>query len=180
MTEDKCSHQWDITNIQPGYIITEKCSHCHTISNYFSDEEKPPMEMYREGVHFWKVMEIAQSIRFDLKCKTCSNIVQYDELGGIMLCTGCDDECEIGKMMKIYEHDRTWLYVAFGFLPVQAKKILSSEKIIFLEEYFNQRRKSTNSRVKFVSHEKINNIATCYAEIIKDVGMLSLSPEAQP
>jgi hypothetical protein len=180
MIEDKCLHQWNITNIQPGYIITEKCSHCNVVSTYFCDEERPPMELYREGDHFWKVMEIAQSVRFDLNCIVCGNYVHYDELCGLMLCTGCDEECGIGKMMKKYEKDRTWVYVAFGFLPFQIRQMLSLEKITFLEEYFNQRRKLSNSRIKIVSHEMINNIATCYSEIIKDVDMLTLISVAQP
>jgi hypothetical protein len=176
MEECKSQHQWEITNVQPGFLITEKCSHCNLVSTYFCNEERPPMEEYRQKDHFWKVKESAQTIRFDLNCKVCGTYIQYNELCGLMLCTGCDDECEIGKIMKIYEQERTWIYVAFGFLPVDINTKLSLQKIEYLEQCFNQRRKSTNSRVKFVSYELINNISKCYAEIIKDVKMLALTP----
>ena len=179
MEEDRCRHQWELFNVHPGFIITEKCSRCNIVSTYFSKEERPPFEEYREGDHFWKVKHIAQSIQFDLKCSACGTDVQYDELCGLMMCTACDEECEIGKIMKIYEQERTWVYIAFGFLPVQTKKMISMEKIAYLEQYFNKRRKSLDSRVKFVSHEMINNIANCYAEIIQDVGMLELMPHEQ-
>jgi len=176
MQESKCQHQWDMTNVQPGYIITEKCFHCNEISTYFSKEDRPPLEEYRQKDHYWNVMQSAQSIRFDLKCKTCDTFVQYEELCGLMLCTGCDDACEIGKMMKKLEKRRTWIYVAFRFLPVKKRKKLTRQKVKNLEDYFNQLRKSTSSKVKFMSYELINNIANCYAEVIKDTGMLELAP----
>ncbi|MCX6258129.1 MAG: hypothetical protein NTW49_09590 [Bacteroidia bacterium] len=179
MQEGKCLHQWEMTNVQPGFIITEKCAHCKIISTYFSNEQRPPLEEYREGDHFWNVMESAQSIRFDLKCHNCDLLVEYTELCGIMLCTGCSEECKLGKIMKQLENERTWLYVAFGFLPVYKKKKLSDKKILYLEDYFNQRRKSTVSHVKFVSHELIDDIADCYGEVIKDIGMLELAAPDQ-
>jgi hypothetical protein len=78
--------------------------------------------------------------------------------------------------MKELEKERTWIYVACGFFPLKERTQPGYEKIIILEEYFNQRRKSSSSRIKIVSNEMIDDIATCYAEVIKDVGMLSLTP----
>lgn len=176
MEEKTCSHLWEMINVQSGFIITENCFRCNKTSTYFSFEERPPLEEYRDGEHFWNIMESAQSIRFDLKCRYCNKIIQYGELSGLMMCTGCDEKCEIAKLMKKLEKKRTWVYVAFGFFPVTERKQISTEKISILEEYFNQRRKSSRSKIKIVSSEMIENIATCFAELIKDVGMLSLAP----
>ena len=176
MQEDSCSHNWDMINVLPGFIITEKCSHCSKISTYFSFEERPPLEEYREGDHFWNVVESAQSIRFDLLCSNCGTLVQFEELSGLLMCTGCDENCKVNKLMDELAKECTWVYVAFGFLPTGERVQLGKEKISILEEYFNQRRKSSSSKIKIVSNEMIDNIATCFAEVIKDVGMLSLTP----
>ena len=175
MQEKTCMHTWEMINIQSGYIITENCFRCHKTSTYFSAGEWPPLEEYREGEHFWNVMEVAQSIRFDLKCMVCGEVVQFGELAGLMMCTGCDEKCQIDHLMKELEKSRTWVYVAFGFFPVDERKQLSLEKLTILEEYFNQRRKSSFSSVKIVGSEMINDIARCFAEMIKDVDMLSLT-----
>jgi len=58
MQEEKCSHQWTMTNVQTGFIITENCYKCDKTSTYFCLEEKPPLEEYREGDHFWNVIPI--------------------------------------------------------------------------------------------------------------------------
>lgn len=176
MQRDKCSHAWQMVNVVYGQIITEKCFHCEKLSTYFTTEMKPPLEEYREGEHFWNVMETAQSFRFDLKCSKCGLLVPYGDLMGLMLCSGCDETCEVDIDRKKLEAERAWVYVAFGFLPVAERRQLSQEKIVILEDYFNQRRKSVTSRIKIVSHEKVKNFATCYAEVIKDVELLSLTP----
>ncbi|MFH1297617.1 MAG: hypothetical protein ABIJ04_10130 [Bacteroidota bacterium] len=176
MKEETCSHIWEMINIQNGYIVTENCFRCRKTSTYFSIGEWPPLEEYREGEHFWNIMEVAQSIRFDLKCKVCGELVHFNELAGLMMCTGCDEKCQVDTLMKELEKSRTWVYVAFGFFPVDERKQLNKEKISILEQYFNQRRKSSTSRIKIVSSEMIDDIARCFAEMIKDVGMLSLSP----
>ncbi|MFH0867275.1 MAG: hypothetical protein V1904_13855 [Bacteroidota bacterium] len=176
MQEKTCKHIWEMINVQPGYIITERCFECGKISMYFTFEEKPPIEESRDGEHFMNVMENAQSFRFDLKCTKCSTLIQYKEFLGLMMCTGCNDNCEVDKLLKKFEKERTWIYVAFGFLSLNERKQLSQEKISVLEEFFNNRRKSSGSKIKIVSYEMIENIAACHGEVIKDIGMLSLTP----
>ena len=69
MTAIECIHNWQMINVAYGFIITEKCSKCNDISTYFTFEDRPPLEEYREGDHFWNVMESAQSFHFDLQCR---------------------------------------------------------------------------------------------------------------
>lgn len=175
MDEGKCSHTWEMVNVRYGFIITEKCFECSKISTYFSDVDRPPLEEYREGEHFWNVVESAQSIAFDLKCSKCGQEEPLSDLMGLMMCTGCDENCKVDALMKELEPKRTWVYVAFGFLPPDECPQLSKEKIAVLEDYFNQRRKS-DSRIKIVSSDMVDNYATCYAEVIRDLHLLSLTP----
>ena len=173
MQEESCQHLWEMTNKKPCFIITEGCFECNKISSYFSFEEKPPVEEYRDEKHFWNVIEYAQSIRFDLQCKKCGKLVNMKELAGIMMCPGCEDNCKVYSLMLELEKERTWVYVAFGFLPYDERKQLNNEQISVLEDYFNQRRKSTTSKIKIVSGDLIEDISLCYADMIKDVDMLS-------
>jgi hypothetical protein len=163
-------------NVQSGFIITENCFKCKKTSTYFSYEDRPPLEEYRQGDHFMNVMGSVQSIRFDLKCTVCNRIITLDELCGLMLCTGCDEKCRIYTQMKELEKERTWIYIALGFLPHEEKKQISEEKIAVLEEYFNQRRKSSRSRIKILADTMIDNMSLCLGETIRDAGMLSLQP----
>ena len=179
MKDQNCSHQWTMINVQTGFIITENCYKCDKTSTYFCLEEKPPLEEYREGDHFWNVMESAQTIRFDLKCNKCNTVVPFQELAGLMMCTGCDENCRVEHIRKELEKERTWVYVAFGFLPFEELEQPSPEKISYLEDYFNQRRMSAKSKIKIVSSDLISEIRNCYANIIKDVGMLDLKPSEQ-
>jgi len=176
MPKTSCRHTWEMINIHYGFIVTEKCYTCEKISTYYSFEDRPPLDEYREGEHFWNVMESAQSFRFDFKCRACGQIVPFDELMGLMMCTGCDEECQVEKLQKKHAAERTWIYVAFGFLPTDEHRQLSREKISILEDFFNQRRKSSTSRIKIVSQELVKKYATCFGEVIKDVDMLSLKP----
>jgi len=176
MTAKGCSHTWKMINVAYGHIITEKCSKCYIVSTYFSFEDRPPLEEHREGDHFWNVMESAQSFRFDFQCTRCSQIVHFDELMGLLMCTGCDKNCEAEKIQQSHEKERTWVYVAFGFLPIADHKQLSREQIAMLEDFFNQRRKSADSRIKIVSQELVPDFSLCYGAVIKDVNMLSLTP----
>jgi hypothetical protein len=176
MADTNCEHTWEKVNIRPGFIISEKCHHCRRVSTYFSFDKSPPLEEYREGEHFWNVMESAQSNRFDLRCSTCAELVKLDELLGLMMCTSCDGACAPGALMKKLEPERTWVYVAFGFLPQDEKKQLSAGQLKALEDHFNGIRKSGKSRIKIVSSSQVRDISMCFGQIIRDVDMLSLQP----
>jgi len=176
MQTDICEHRWQMVNVQTGFIITETCYRCKKISSYFSFEDSPPLEEYRDKDHFWNVIGSSQSIRFSLECNKCMRLVPYIELSGLMMCTSCDEKCLVDLMMKKLAKERTWIYVAFGFLPLKEREQISQEKIDILEDYFNQRRQSATSRIKIIGTDLIDNISTCYAKMIQDVGMLSLTP----
>lgn len=165
-----------MVDVQTGFIITETCYRCKKISSYFSFEDTPPLEEYRDKEHFWNVIGSTQSIRFNLLCSSCQKLVQFNELSGLMMCTSCDKKCEVDKIMKKLAKERTWIYIAFGFLPIEEREQVSPEKIAILEDYFNHRRQSSTSKIKIFGPDLINNISTCYAEVIQDVGMLSLTP----
>ena len=179
MNTSKCAHEWEMVNAQPGFIVTETCHKCDLVTTYFSMEENPPLEEYRDGEHFWNVMASSQSVRFDLKCKLCDTLVSYDELSSLMLCTGCKKDCKVFSLLERSPGHSVWVYVAFGFKPYKEKQQLSKEKLRILEDYFNAKRRSAKSSIKIVSHEMIDDQDSCLGGFIMDEFLLSLEAPSQ-
>jgi hypothetical protein len=177
MKMDKCRHEWEMTNIQYGFVLFERCFHCSTLRTYFSPEGYASVgEEYREGEHFYNILEKAQTLHFDLRCQKCDKLVTFKDLMGLLYCTGCLPDCEVEKMQKKLEAGKTWVIVAFGHLPEAIEKPVSPQKLDILTDYFNQRRDTSRSRIKIVSNSLITDISLCRGEFIHDVGMLSQEP----
>ena len=176
MQKEKCSHFWEMINVANGLVVMKKCFHCTRVSTCFVFHNKPPLEPCHEGKHFWNFMESDPSFHFDLKCNKCGTLVKLDELVGLMLCTGCDETCEVDIIRRKLEPEHVCVYIALGCRPVDERKQLPREKISVLQDFFDQQCRSSKSKIKLVSHEMIKSIETCYAEMSKDVEMFSMVP----
>lgn len=179
MQKEKCSHLWEMVNITSGLIVMKQCFHCGKISTCFTFHNKPPLEPCHEENHYWNFMESDESFHFDLKCTKCDTLVKFDELVGLMRCTGCDQTCEVDILRRKLEPEGARLYIAFGRQPTDERKQLSQEQFDILKDYFSQQSKSLKCRIKIVPHEMVKNIASCYAEAIKDVEMLFTVPSEE-
>lgn len=170
-------HNWELTNIRFGFIVFEKCFHCNELRTYFSMEDIPLLgDRYREGDHHWSRVENAQSFQFDLKCTDCDRVEKFDVLMGLMHCTGCMSDCKIDILRRKYEAERTWIMVAFGFLPEAKTQPIPAAKLDLLTTYFNQRRDTVRSRIKIISFDLIEDLSRCRGDFLHDVGMLSQEP----
>lgn len=167
MKEGNCSHLWEMVNVARGLIVMKKCFHCGKVSTCFTFHNKPPLEASHEEEHFWDFVESDESFHFDLKCIKCGDLVKLDELVGFMICTGCDETCEVNLLRRKLEPEDTRVYIALGPRPIDERKQLPKEKLAVLQDYFAQRCKSLRCKIKIVSHKMIKNIASCYAEAIK-------------
>jgi hypothetical protein len=160
-----------------GFVIFEKCFHCHALRTYFSKEDHPFLgEGYREEDHYWNRMEAAQTFQFDLRCTRCGQREPFRDLMGLMHCSGCLPECRVDMLRRKYESQRTFLLVAFGFLPTDEKKPIPQKRLDILTDYFNQRRDTSRSTIKIVSFGLIKDLPRCRGDFIHDVGMLSQEP----
>jgi hypothetical protein len=172
-----CQHVWEMTNTKFGFVVFEKCFHCNQLRTYFSVEESPVLgDKYREGDHYWSRIENAQSFQFDLRCKKCSRLEKFQDLMGLLFCTGCLPDCEVEIQRKKYEAERTWVLVAFGFLPKAKNEPIPPLRLKILEDYFNQRRDTSRSRIAILPFNLIKDLSLCKGDFIHDVGMLSLEP----
>ena len=161
MQEDKCSHIWEMVNVASGLIVMKKCFHCGKVSTCFCFHDKLPLEPSHEGEHFWNFMEADPSFHFNLKCTKCNIIVEMEELVGLMICTGCDEECKVNICRQKLEAKDKQVYIALGCRPIDDRKQLPEKKLVALQEYFNQQ--SNLAKTKIVPHKMIKNVATCYA-----------------
>ena len=174
----ECQHRWSMTNIQFGFTVFEKCSHCQTVRTYFSTQDT--WDEYREGLCLWSIVENAQTFRFDLLCTVCNQVESYEDLLGLLYCTGCLPDCKVEILRKECAARKTWILVAFGFLPEANTKPIPERKLQVLTDYFNQRRDTSRSTIKIVWFDQIKSLSLCRGEFIHDVGMLSLeAPEAR-
>ncbi len=172
----ECRHRWEMANIQFGFVVFERCSHCNELRTYFSREDT--WDEYREGDCQWGIVENAQTFRFDLKCRHCGRLETFEDLMGLLYCTSCLDDCEVEIIRKSGESEKTFVLAAFGFLPRAKTKPIPQHKLDMLTDYFNQRRDTSRSRIKIVSFNLIGNyLSRCRGEFIHDVGMLSQEPE---
>ncbi|MEE8576060.1 MAG: hypothetical protein V3T31_02285 [candidate division Zixibacteria bacterium] len=171
----ECRHRWEMANIQFGFVVFEKCSHCNNLRTYFSLEDT--WDEYREGDCLWSIVENAQTFRFDLKCRDCNHVEKFQDLMGLLYCTSCLPDCEVEVVRKKYEAEKTWILVAFGFLPQALTNPIDERKLDILTDYFNQRRDTSRSKIKIISFNLISDLSRCRGEFIHDVGMLSQEPE---
>lgn len=175
-----CTHEWQMAHVRFGLIAFEKCFHCGVVRTYFSSEDSLPLgDEYREGDHFWSRVETAQSFRFDLQCTRCGLVEGFGELMGLMHCTGCLGDCPVERQRRLLEKQRTWLVVAFGFLPQALTSPLPEHKLAVLTDFFNQRRDTSRSTIKVVPFNLIPDLSRCAGEFLHDVGMLSQEPPAE-
>lgn len=179
MNKSDCPHLWEMTNIKFGFVVFEKCFHCNGLRTYFTVEHIPYLgDKYTEGDHFWSRVENAQSFRFDLRCTTCDRVEKFDDLMGLLYCTGCVSDCPIETQRKKLEAERTWVLLASGFLAEgEVKpKVIPSDKLDILTDYFNQRRNTSRSRIAILPFDLAQGFLGCEAEFLHDVGMLSQEP----
>ncbi len=179
MQKVNCSHFWEMVNIASGLIVMKKCFHCGKTSTCFTFHNNPPLEPSHEQEHFWNFVESNPSFHFDLKCTKCGTLVKLDELVGLMMCTGCDETCQVDILRRKLEPEHTRLCIALGRRPIDERRQLPQEKISTLKDYFSQQCKSSKSKIKIVSHQMVKSIDNCYAEAIKDIEMLFMVPSEE-
>lgn len=176
MASDKCRHLWKKTNLRDGFIVTENCYHCKRTRVYFSYEDAPPKDEYKEGEHYFNYAGSAQSMKFDLECEKCKKVVTLEELMGLMQCVGCDKACHLNILSRICEGQNVWVYAALAYK--EGEEIdLPVDKLEVLTSHFTSRLRTPGKKILVVPGSLRKSPDTCRGEMLRDVGMLSLTPE---
>jgi hypothetical protein len=132
----------------------------------------PPVEPVHEQEHFWNFMESDEAFHFDLRCTKCGDTVKLGELVGLMMCTGCDETCQVDVLRRKLETDGKRVCIALGCRPIDERKQLPDDKFSALEELFNNPGNVFKSGIRIVPHKMVKNIDRCRAEVVKDLDML--------
>ena len=169
-----CSHTWSMVNIRGGYLVVEGCYKCKARSSFFSTEPRPPVDDYQDGEHFWTYLGSFQAVKFDLACNDCGEVVNLNEMMGLMLSTCRDPECEVARIAA-QEGKGTWVYVALCADSTHASgKCVSDAGIEALTEYFNGNIKDPNKKVIVVPCIKCKSIDTCRGIVLADTGLTDI------
>jgi hypothetical protein len=176
MAPARCKHKWEMTNLRDGFIVTERCYHCNKTRVFFSYEDVPPKDEYKEGEHYWSYAGSAQSVKFDMECPKCGKVVSFEDLMGLMQCAGCDAKCYLNILSRICEGQNIWVYAALAYRS-GGEIDLDVENLEVLSAYFTSRLRTPGKKILAVPGSLRRIPDTCRGEMLKDVGMLSLTPE---
>ena len=169
-----CKHKWEMADIRPGYLIIEGCPRCGGRSASFSPDVIVPMDERQEGEHFWVYLGSSQAVKFNLKCVACGELVDLDDVMGLMMSTCEEPECEVAKIAQ-KKGQGTWVYVALCADSTHASgKCVSPKGIRTLNEYFNQNIKTPGKKIVVVSCDQCCNIDRCKGIILTDVGLTDI------
>ncbi len=149
-----CSHKWSMVNIRNGYLVVEGCAKCRARSSFFAPEARAPVEDYHEGEHFWTYLGSSQAVKFDLVCDECGELIDLDDVMGLMLSTCRNTDCEVGRIASKAPKG-TWVYVALcADSTHESGKCVSEEGVAALAEYFNAQLKDPNKKILVVPCNK--------------------------
>ena len=169
-----CSHDWSMVNIRNGFLVVEGCAKCRARSSFFSPELRPPIEDYHEGEHFWTYLGSSQAVKFDLVCDECGELVDLNDMMGLMLSTCRDSDCEVGRIVA-EAGKGTWVYVALCSDSTHASgKCVSDKGVKALAEYFNGQLKAPGKKIVVVPCSKCKSIDTCEGIVIADTGLIDM------
>jgi hypothetical protein len=166
-------------NVEFGFVVFEKCFRCNAVRTFFTREGVPVLgDEYREGDHFWHRVENAQTFRFDLQCSQCGDSENFDDLMGLLYCTGCMPDCRVEILRQKLESEHVHLVLACGYLKEsQARpKQVALQKLDKLTSYFNLRRDASRARIAIYPFDLEDGFSRCKGEFLHDVGMLSQEP----
>ena len=158
-----CNHKWSMVNIRNGYLVVEGCYECKARASFFSTEPRPPVDDYQDGKHFWTYFGSFQAVKFDLACDDCGEVVNLDDMMGLMLSTCRDPECEVARITA-REGRGTWVYVALCADSTHASGKCVSDAGI----------KDPDKKVVVVPCVKCKSIDTCQGIVIADTGLTDI------
>ncbi|MBN1232944.1 MAG: hypothetical protein JXA60_06305 [Candidatus Coatesbacteria bacterium] len=174
MPRELCNHEWKMINLQSGFIVTEKCINTNEYVDYFSTEDAPSMQEYKDGDKYWIILGADQTIRFELECQLCGQIINYDNLLGLMNCTGCTGECHLNNLTQVARDNKILVYAALCYQnKPNVTEYLTLDQLKALNKLYNSRLASRDKKILIVSSSLRLLPKGCRGDIFKDVGLLS-------
>lgn len=179
MNVDRRAHRYELTEIQPGYVIIEREMYSQIARSYFSAEAVPPKEPYREGNQVWSFWEMAQSVRFSVLDTRTGEVTRFPELLGLLYYASCKPDSDLYRIGELALDNKVSIYVAVTYeAPDGGKLNISMDKILILNRVFNERLQSREKKILILPDTFGLYRELSYGEIMLDFGLTALDGQA--
>ncbi len=175
MQPERPTHRYEMVNIRPGYIIVEHEVFSRSMRSYFSAQEIPPIEEYREGQQIWKFSGMAQSFHFDLLDHETGEVTSFDDLLGLVPYTACPPDSDVYRLGEFAQEQRIWIYVAVSHGRPEAGRMGAwIDKLKALNRYFGERLSTPNKKVLILPDYFGLQDTFNHGQILADFGLTSM------
>lgn len=174
MASETSTCRYEMVNVRSGYLMIEQEVHSLAKRSYFVAEVTPAWEEYREGNEFWKPLDAAQAIQFDVRDTQTGEVVPFGELAGLLYYGCCSEESDVYRMGDLAHDLRISLYVAITTEGPGSPKSLAPEKVRVLNALFNERLKSPRKKVLILPDLFGVRREMSYGQIAIDFGLTSM------
>lgn len=170
--------RYEIADVLPGFVVIEKEVQSSRCRAYFSAEQLPPKESYREGTLVWSFAEAAQSLRFSVRDRVTGEITRFDELLGLLYYACAAPDSALHRIGSLAHSVGISIYVAMTYQsPVGSPLEISPERITILNRAFNDRLRTRGKKILIVPDLFGLFGQVSHGQLMLDFGLTDLPPE---
>jgi len=167
--------RYEMVNVRMGYVMVEHDLFSRSVRSYFSTEETPPREEYREGNRTWRSAVMGQSFHFDLRDTSTGEIIKFPELLGLLYYGSCKPESDIYRVGQIAHDANVSIYIAITHETGEGSRMaLSDEKLGILNKAFFDRLQRKDKKILILPDLFGLHKTMSYGEIMIDFGLTSM------
>ncbi|HUK12885.1 MAG TPA: hypothetical protein VLW17_06250 [Thermoanaerobaculaceae bacterium] len=180
MVNDTTRPRYELTDVEPGYVIIEREMYSHAARSYFSAEPVPPKEPYREGSRVWSFWEMAQSFRFAVRDNQTGETVRFDEMLGLLYYGCCDKDSELYRIGELAHENRISIYVAVTYeAPDGGRLEMPLDKLVVLNKAFNERLRTRDKKILILPDSFGLYKELSYGQIMLDFGLTAMEEKVR-
>lgn len=180
MEPEPAKLRYEMTNVQPGWIVVEEERFSHEARAYFHPGPNPPVEEYREEGRFWKSTPAAQSFRFDLRDAANGEVIPYPELLGLIYWASSGPDSEIHQIGDMAQEHRISVYVAVAYEKAgRTGPGVPLSKLRILNRYFNERVRQPGKKILILPDYFGLYRGFSTGQIMADLGLTAMEPSAE-
>ena len=175
MMASEVKPRYEMVNVRMGYVMVEHDLFSRSVRSYFSTEETPPREEYREGNRTWRSAVMGQSFHCDLRDNSTGEIIRFPELLGLLYYGSCKPDSDIFRIGHIAHGTNVSIYIAITHETGEGTRMpLSDEKLGMLNRAFNDRLQRREKKILILPDLFGLHRTMSYGEIMIDFGLTSM------
>jgi hypothetical protein len=168
-------HRYEMTNIQPGYIVVEHEVRSGAMRSYFSADPVPPIDDYREGSLTWKYSGVVQSFHFDVRDRATGVVTRFDDLLGLVPYVACRADSDLYRLGELAQEQKIWIYVALSHHALDTAHLGAwLDKLRILNRYFGERLGTPNKKVLILPDYFGLRSEFDHGQIMADIGLTAM------